>query len=221
MHYMHRIVVLADDEDEAVSLAEVAIEPYGDGKVWDWYTVGGRWSGHFKGKNALRYTDDPKLFAEEVEAAYDNQNEDYLRYRRMVSREPFTQSDVPEHITSELEKLGESQGSISDRSREWVDRNNEQLAKDHEGVKAVLGSASLAEAWDAEEKHSLASYYLKKMTLLVDGSYTSDSHFLDAREDGWITANTRGLQDYIRETEFDGRTEELERLWMVVIDMHN
>jgi hypothetical protein len=219
MHYMHRVVVVADDEDEAIAMAEGSVEPY-QGPVWDWYTVGGRWNGALNGKNALRYTDDPKLFAEEVEAAYKAQNADYLRYRRMVSGEPFTQADVPEWITSELEKLGESQGSISDRSQAWIDGSNESLKKDHEGVKAVLGSASLSEAWDAGAGRWLASHYLKKMTQLVDGSYTSDSHFFDGR-DGEQTSKTRRLQDYIRETEFDGRTEELERLWMVVIDMHN
>ena len=45
---MHKGVILltkASDRDEAVSQVESFLENYGDGDVWDWYVIGGRWSG--------------------------------------------------------------------------------------------------------------------------------------------------------------------------------
>lgn len=45
MHKAVMCIVKADDADNAKSKVEEFLEGYGDGKVWDWYTVGGRFSG--------------------------------------------------------------------------------------------------------------------------------------------------------------------------------
>lgn len=45
---MHKGVILltkAKNREEAKAKAEEFLEPYGDGDVWDWYVIGGRWSG--------------------------------------------------------------------------------------------------------------------------------------------------------------------------------
>lgn len=45
---MHKLVICltkANSKEDAISNVESFIEPYGDGDVWDWYKIGGRWSG--------------------------------------------------------------------------------------------------------------------------------------------------------------------------------
>lgn len=43
---MHKGVILltqASDREEAIDNVETFLEQYGDGDVWDWYQIGGRW----------------------------------------------------------------------------------------------------------------------------------------------------------------------------------
>lgn len=51
MHY-HAEVLIDDEEingadasDAIVAAVERILEPYGDGQLWDWYQIGGRWTG--------------------------------------------------------------------------------------------------------------------------------------------------------------------------------
>ena len=75
MHYLHLISVQASNEEEALELVDSALDPYGRGDVWDYYTVGGRWDGYFSnGKNTLRYTDNPKEFIEVLEKHMESRN---------------------------------------------------------------------------------------------------------------------------------------------------
>lgn len=44
---MHKGVICltkATDEQDAISNVESFLDSYGDGKVWDWFEIGGRWS---------------------------------------------------------------------------------------------------------------------------------------------------------------------------------
>ena len=45
---MHKGIIClteANDREEAISKVDNFLEQYGDGDVWDWYVIGGRWSG--------------------------------------------------------------------------------------------------------------------------------------------------------------------------------
>ena len=45
---MHKGLILltkAEDREDAQSKADEFMEGYGEGRVWDWYVIGGRWSG--------------------------------------------------------------------------------------------------------------------------------------------------------------------------------
>ena len=57
MHFVNIIFVVADDENSAVALAEDSIKDYGEGRVWDWYEVGGRWHGSLKGNDIINAKD--------------------------------------------------------------------------------------------------------------------------------------------------------------------
>jgi hypothetical protein len=46
MHFLSFLIVKADSREEAVRKARNFLEQYQD-QVWDWYVIGGRWSGFF------------------------------------------------------------------------------------------------------------------------------------------------------------------------------
>lgn len=51
MHKGVILIVKATTSDEAVSAAKEHMDDYGDGDVWDWYVIGGRWSGTLNSRN--------------------------------------------------------------------------------------------------------------------------------------------------------------------------
>lgn len=49
---MHKGVILiveAGNREEAIDNAECFLSDYGEGRVWDWYEIGGRWTGQLDG----------------------------------------------------------------------------------------------------------------------------------------------------------------------------
>lgn len=52
MHY--GILVIVNPMDDIDAAVADAMEPYGDGKEWDWFQIGGRWTGHFDGYDPER-----------------------------------------------------------------------------------------------------------------------------------------------------------------------
>lgn len=97
---MHKGVICltqAADRDEAVSNIEEFLEHYGDGDVWDWYVIGGRWSGTLNAKT--------KEFFEKAQAhfktAYPDHNHQFL-----------TQNMVNEQAIP-LQKIWEDMGQTS------------------------------------------------------------------------------------------------------------
>ena len=56
MHY-GILVVLPKPSRDVKARVENALQPYGDGNKWDWYQIGGRWSGVLDG---YKPEDDPR-----------------------------------------------------------------------------------------------------------------------------------------------------------------
>lgn len=53
---MHKGVILlvkTRDKEEILSLVDQFLEPYGNGDVWDWYQIGGRWNNTLAPKDKL------------------------------------------------------------------------------------------------------------------------------------------------------------------------
>lgn len=97
---MHKGVICltkAQDRDEAISNVESFLEPYGDGDVWDWFVIGGRWSGTLNTKTKEFNKKAKELF----ERAYPNREHQFL-----------TQKMVDEQ-KSELQKIWEGMGETS------------------------------------------------------------------------------------------------------------
>lgn len=97
---MHKGIICltqAADRDEAVSNIEEFLEQYGNGDVWDWYVIGGRWSGTLNPKT--------KEFFEKAKAHFKTTYPDYndlFLTQNMVDK----QKDV-------LQKIWEDMGETS------------------------------------------------------------------------------------------------------------
>jgi hypothetical protein len=76
MHYIHLIAVEADNSEEAIKKAEQALSPYGDGDVWDYYEVGGRWNGELEGKDALCYSENSDAFVKHLDKCKERRNQE-------------------------------------------------------------------------------------------------------------------------------------------------
>lgn len=97
---MHKGVICltqAADKDEAISNVESFLEQYGDGDVWDWYVIGGRWSGTLNVKAKEFFEKAKELF----KTAYPNNKHDFL-----------TQNMVNEQAIP-LQKIWEDMGQTS------------------------------------------------------------------------------------------------------------
>ena len=74
---MHKGVICltkATDKDDAISNVESFLEQYGNGDVWDWYVIGGRWSGLLNPKHNLFQEKAEKHF----KAAYPEKEHPFL-----------------------------------------------------------------------------------------------------------------------------------------------
>lgn len=87
MHYL----VYVFTEDPSKEAIEEALSPHGDGKEWDWYQIGGRWTGHLSGcnpaDNPANY--EPCEFCEATGVTTKAVGERYPAYASNVGRECF------------------------------------------------------------------------------------------------------------------------------------
>lgn len=54
MHTLKVLLTKADNIEEARENVEAFLEPYGEGDVWDWYSVGGRWTNYLAPKDKVK-----------------------------------------------------------------------------------------------------------------------------------------------------------------------
>lgn len=83
---MHKAVILlvkAENKESTVEQAHSFMEPYGESKVWDWYKIGGRWSGEL----APMY----KEFIEKSKDILKPEKEGFLSTQEVNSKQPELQ----------------------------------------------------------------------------------------------------------------------------------
>lgn len=215
MHFLHRIVVKASDEESAVAEATDALEPFA-GKVYDYFSVGGRWNGHFQGKNVISCEADLPQFKAQMAEVYEGQNAELLRIQRSITRRLYTPADVPNHITSPMEKVSEVNGYVTPASQAWLDRMNQDVEREHEEMKSLLNLKSIREATHGA---GMGEYHLRMYLSLATGRYIDSSHFYDAPEE---SASPVRLLVLLEGADGAGPLDcDLEGLWMVAMDLHN
>ena len=194
MHYLHLVLVSAGDEDEAIQEVEYALDPY-DGSVYDWWLIGGRWSGFFKGKNILRYDEDPELFRSTLRDIKNNQDR---QFRELVDR--LTGAVVSEEEVGDILPVIGLPIVNKKQVAEENTRHNQHFSKIWEKVLASKEVPHL-EGYDA-----MLGYYLRSLGGLLRGFYNSSSGFLDTQASTCLP-NPDG--------------EYSEEDYLVVVDIHN
>lgn len=95
MHKLCICLTKAQDRDEARNNVESFLENYGDGKVWDWYVIGGRWSGTLNEKS--------DEFFEKAKEFFDN---------KYPENKGFISTKMVDESKTELEKIWVEIGGI-------------------------------------------------------------------------------------------------------------
>lgn len=196
---MHLIAVEAADAEEAINEAEHAISSYGDGDVWDWYTIGGRWEGYLGGANTLRFTDNPELFVQSVTDALKSQDATFRECKEYITGNHITLESAPDHVL----------GLPLNNKEGYVERHNKLIDEYHEHFKQVMTADSLS---DLDHKVGMVGYYLRKLGSLVGGYYTFDSMFYDS-------VYGSPSAEAIKKRIVDPERAHLQHL--VVVDLHN
>jgi hypothetical protein len=205
---MHKGVMLltkASDRDEAVSNVENFLEDYKN-HVWDWYVIGGRWSGTLNAKATEFF----KLAHAHLKKAYPESGE--FVSSKMVEE----QSEVLQSIWSE--ELGASglnpykrdsysnEGSDDDvlPLNECIDAINE-WTKDMDAEAEKMWEKML-EAKASGEKHDMSAYYAKRYAECKYDEFCFESNVYD------IDEYTNDPKDAL---------ENADQYFAVMVDMHN
>jgi hypothetical protein len=199
------IAVEADTEEEAIEAAESAIDGYGEGDVWDWHEVGGRWDGHLAGKNVVCYAHDKPSFIAGVSRALESRNSEFRNLRDKLAGTVVTaeESDDHNHFGFPIkDPVGHAQ------------RITESNLQGKAAFDKLMACETIEE-YDAQHQkgdasHFMLGYYLRKLGTLVSDSYCFDAMFWDG---AYGSSQTEDLWERCE--------KDPERQWLVVMDLHN
>ena len=143
---MHKGVIcltLAADRGDAISNVEGFLEEYGDGDVWDWYVIGGRWSGTLNTKCKEFFEKVRELFKD----AYPD-NDHNIITQNMVDE----QKDV-------LQKIWEDMGQTS---KNPYSRNQYKGVTDDDDVVLLSDCIDVVNEWK-KDLNAEAEVFFQKM----------------------------------------------------------
>lgn len=194
MHFLHLVLVSAGDEDEALQEVECALDPF-NGEVYDWYIIGGRWNGFLKGKNILRYDEDPDFFRSTLRDCKRNQDRQFIELVNCFNGATVTESQIGDiHPVIGLPIVNKQ--AVAEENT----RHNQHFSKVWEKVLASKEVPRL------EGNDAMLGYYLKRLGNLLNGFYNSSSGFLDTEQDTCLP-NPDG--EFTKDN------------YLVVVDIHN
>ncbi len=212
MHVLHLIAVEASSEEEAIMEAEAAIDGYGEGRVWDWFEVGGRWSGLFgtlecgAPRNVLRYSDDPSQFKESLERCNASQNREFREtvdkiFGRVIGPEEaydFFGRDLDQNEREEIAQRVNKSNVATGEAFECLRTMNEIPTK----------NSFPTQPFSSDPWH--LGYLLQKLGKQLTREYDFNAYFWDRLE--WTTSVTP-VQERCKETP--------DNQYLVALDLHN
>ena len=205
---MHKGVILlikTSDKDEAKDKVQEFMVQYGDGDVWDWYVIGGRWSGTLNSKT--------KEFFEKAEAhfkaTYPERENEFIS-TDMVKE----QADTLNTIWTEIGGEGSNpytRNSYNDFGydddalplSECIDVVNEW--KKDVGVEAETAWNKMLEA-KTIEGHDMSSYYARQYADFKNDVFCFDTNVFDT--ENYTNNPTQAIG-------------EADQYFAVMVDMHN
>lgn len=209
---MHKGVILlvkADDKEDALQEVENFMEPFGEGQVWDWYQIGGRWN------NTLA----PKELVDQYNIIVDNNILIKGEKTSFISQQQV--EDNKEKLQQEWEKLGlKGQNPFCDhynlgdggnyydivKLEDCLDTVKDWL-KDLNKEKEKYWNKMLEAKKEAEEdKYDMSGYYAGIYKNLQYGSFSFESNVFNITE---------------HEAEKLPNEDEIKDYFAVMVDMHN
>lgn len=206
---MHKGVILltkASDRDEAVSQVESFLENYGDGDVWDWYVIGGRWSGTLNTKAKEFFVAAEKHFKQ----AYPENEHPFLT-SAMVQEQSTALGD----IWSSIGGVGLNPYARDNYANEGSDDDAIPLNDCIEVVKewardldaeAETAWNKMLEAKKEGTPHDMSAYYAKRYAEAKYDEFCFDSNVYDI--EGYTNDPAHAL-------------ENADQYFAVMVDMHN
>jgi len=212
MHVLHLIAVEANSEEEAIMEAEAAIDGYGEGRVWDWFEVGGRWSGLFgttsdgKNKNVLAYSDDPEQFEESLSRCDASQNREFCETLDKIFGRNIFPEETYDFFGRDLSQ------SEREEMAERVTKTNVATGKAFECLRTMsevpTKSSFPTQPFSSDPYH--LGYLLKKLGMQLTREYDFNAYFWDRIE--WTTSTGPARERC---------EEEPSKQYLVALDLHN
>lgn len=202
MHYLMYVAVECDEitDDTDAENAIGGLETY-QGVLYDYYSVGGRWSDILEGGNFLRVADHREVVLALLARVNSYQLAEINQGLRRVYGEP-----EPVPAPGEPGPFG---FSLPDPEG-YAQRVTADNVQTHESLRRLLTCP--ADEWSpSEDMSGLIGHQLHNTGNLLAGYPTSSSNFLDLTH-GWTYVS--GIQKAIQE-------EDDADLWLVTVDLHN
>jgi len=197
MHAHHTLIVRAAGSKAVKKAVNDALEPFGDGDVWDWFEIGGRWKGVVIDKDA----DLP------VQVAHELMGEgqvlpDIISWEKYpkTCRWMCQQAMESQQASVEYEKQG---------LKDWLEKAGYQNVYD------VPAPGQRKPKSKEEERQGfggdMVGHCMHKLGQLLAGYYSFNSHLYDA-----VNRTPVVLEEAM--DEFDKSPEDI---WVVSADLHN
>ena len=141
MHKGIIALVKARSAEQAKELVANYIEPYGDGDVWDWYEVGGRWNGTLGKSNVLPLKDCiniVKKWRKDMEKESEAAFKLMLKERRKEKTPKFKSSTMSGYYAGRYRDLKYRTFSFESNVFNIEEDESENVPKDVKGYWAVL-----------------------------------------------------------------------------------
>lgn len=213
MHSLHIIASVGETKEDAYFAAEQGLAPYGEGRVWDWHEMGGRWEDHIgascsiegepiPGVTQLCYSENPELFDKTINDEIAIRNSDILETFQCIRGDAVSVEEVP----VQYEGI-----PVQDRE-ETARRVSTQNAAHKENWDALLACQTSAEldALLAAGPYCMTTYRLYRALTLLTDQYCFNSRFYDMDDytgQRWAVDNRKGINP--------------DQQWITVFDLHN
>lgn len=156
---MHKGVILltkATDSDDALSNVEIFLEYYGNGQVWDWYVIGGRWSGSLN-ESASKFEE---LAHEHMKNLYPDKG--------------YVSVQMIEEQTNELQAIWESLGNTS---RNLWCRNRYQTKTDDDNIVPLSDCIQSVNEWVVDMNELAEQFWSKAVEMRADNKMGMSGYY--------------------------------------------
>jgi hypothetical protein len=207
---MHKGVILltkAQDKDEALANVSSFLQEYGDGKVWDWFVIGGRWSGTLNPKAKEFFNKAEEHF----KLTYPDRDNPFLSMKmveeqaeplRLIWSELLGADDLNPYARSSYERMGYDDDVLPlteciEVVKDWTKDMNAHAEEMWEKMVA---------AKSGKDGHDMSGYYANRY-----GEAKYDAFCFDS--------NVYLTDDYTNNPA--SALENADQYYAVMVDMHN